>query len=382
MSEAPVPNRDDGNSDQSDGPPSAGRAPPDETPASCSDSSSSSDDDAGEPLAKRKRQQSEVTVDPRIDALYDQVSLLTNIIMHQQYNSNNQVVEQPNSSNADFLTNPSASTAKKLELGPCKTDFDDKKFIKPADHKRLQQLIELQHFNTANWQHVRYNKALQDMIAQPGFCNLKINEELCCLNKGKDFLAPTELITAALTNAGLQQRELLQSGLQNIIDWAHKNPSELNPDSLFDRISETFGKSSPSYKLTEQSLQIMCGKRAECIESRRRRLLAEISDRNVQAALSSIPPSEEYLFDKSKLTALIHSLGGPHFWLSQSQNYQKDKPNLKRKAPEPTPSTSKYYSQHRQSSQNNNKKPTTKQNYPNKNNNSANKQQSFRNKKK
>lgn len=344
-----------------------------------SNTDSSSDEE--EPACKKRKPDPKVTVDPRIDALCNQVSLLTNIIMQHQYANSTvntcEVVEQNDKTNAEFLTNPSTTTSKLLELGICKTDFDDKKFIKPADEHRLRLLADLQHFNSPTWQHVRYNKVLHDMTAQPGFCNLKINEELCCLNKSKDFLASTELVIAALTNGLLHQRELLQSGLQGIIDWAHKNPTELNTNNLFTKFSETFGESSPSYKISEQSLQIVCGKRAECIESRRHRLISEIPDKNIQAALSNIPPSVEYLFEKTKLASLIHSLGGPQFWLSQSQLYKKDKPSLKRKANDPTPSTSRYQPNQKPFSQENYKRQQSKPSYKNKNNN--NKPSSFRN---
>lgn len=344
--------------------------------SSSSETTSSSDDER----SCKKRRDPKVTVDPRVDALYNQVSALTSFIMHQQGIPNgnfSKSVEVPAVSEPDFLVNPSVSGSKLIDLGTCKTDFDDRNHIKPADESRLKQLIDLQHFNSPSWQHVRYRKALNDMIAQPGFCNLKINDEMCCLNKGKDYLAPTELVVAALTNALLYQRELLQTGLQGLVNWAHNNPAELNPNNMFIKITETFGKSSLSYKLSEQVLQILCGKRAECIEIRRQRLISEIPNKNIQAALLNVPPSEEFLFDRTRLTSLINSLGGPLFWIPQS----KDKPNLKRKFNEITPSSSQSntYNQHKNKSfQDNSKKQYKKRDYKNKNSNN-NKQNSFRN---
>ncbi|CAH0728290.1 unnamed protein product, partial [Brenthis ino] len=296
--------------------------------SSCSSSSSSSEPEEEEPPRKKSKRDAQVTVDLRIDALYEQVSFLTNLIMHQQCASSSNtnvtakttdVIEQPEQNNDDFLTNPCSITPKSLDLGFCKTDFDEKKVLKPADEQRLNQLIKLQHFNSSTWQHIRYKKALADMLAFPGFCNLKINDEICCLNKGKNFLASTEEIMAAITNALLYQRQLLQSGLQEIVNWSHNNPTELTSNNLFNKISEMFGNSSPSYKLSEQTLQIVCGKRAECIETRRKRLISEISDKSIQAALVNIPPSEEFLFEKTQLMSLVQSLGGPHYWLSPPQ---------------------------------------------------------------
>ncbi|CAH2210186.1 jg22141 [Pararge aegeria aegeria] len=358
---------------------------PDQEETSSSNSDSSSEQEQEGPRRKKLKRDSQVTVDPRIDALYNQVSFLTNLIMHQPCVSNlnahqNEIlIEKSNEVNSDFLTNPSTAKSKSLDLGFCKTDFDEKKVLKPADDKRLRQLMELQHFKSPTWQHIRYKKTLAELLASPGFCKLKINDEMCSLNKGKDFLAPTEDIMAATTNALLHQRELLQSGLQGIIDWAHKNPAELNPDRLFSKFTEAFGKSSSSYKLSEQTLQIVCGKRAECIELRRRRLIAEISDKSIQAALNNIPPSEEFLFDKTTLNTLIQSLGGPHFWIQPQA--PKIREHLKRKYKEPTPSTSRAQTQNKNNFRDNYKKQQTQHTYKGKNESyKQNKNTTFRNK--
>ena len=63
-------------------------------------------------------------------------------------------------------------------------------------------------------------------------------------------------------------------------------------------------------------MQFICGKRAECIENRRERLLSQLQNKNVQAALRRIPPSSEYFFSKEKLAPLIQSLEGSQNWLN------------------------------------------------------------------
>lgn len=314
---------------------------------STSSSSSDSGSELQEPARKKRKINTQVSVDSRIDVLQNQVSFLTNFLMHQQYVSNpnayeNNITVPNDAANNEFLTNPSLQCPQTLDLGLCETDFDERNVLKPANEKLLLQLIKLQQFNTDTWQHIRYKKALIDMLASPGFCKLKINNELCSLNTGKDFLASTEEIMAATTHALLQQRELLQLGLQTIINWAHSNPHELKSDTLFEKISETFGNTSPSFKLSEKTLQIVCGRRAECVEIRRKRLISAITNKNIQTAINNIPPSEEFLFDKIKLASLIHSLGGPHFWLEPQVNKNREHRN---KYKEPIPSTSKFKSQ-------------------------------------
>ena len=77
-------------------------------------------------------------------------------------------------------------------------------------------------------------------------------------------------------------------------------------------------------------LQVVCGKRAECIETRRERLLAEAPNKNVQGALRRIPPSSEYLFGKEYLVSLIQSLGGAQSWLRTPSYTNPRKPFRKR----------------------------------------------------
>ncbi|CAG5075522.1 Protein of unknown function, partial [Cotesia congregata] len=63
--------------------------------------------------------------------------------------------------------------------------------------------------------------------------------------------------------------------------------------------------------------EIICGKRASCIEARRERILTEAPNKQVQGALRRIPPSSEHLFGKENLSTLITSLGGAQTWLKE-----------------------------------------------------------------
>lgn len=102
------------------------------------------------------------------------------------------------------------TTRHTLDLGGLKTDIDEKKFIRPAEKEKLLMLNKLQGFNSLNWKEVRYSNALKTFAAKPGFKDLKINDELCYLDKGKDHLLSTERVMAGLTNAILDQREWLE----------------------------------------------------------------------------------------------------------------------------------------------------------------------------
>lgn len=114
----------------------------------------------------------------------------------------------------------------------------------------------------------------------------------------------------------MEQKELLKNNLQSIVDWAYADPTNFNPSSLFEKFSVLFGSDSSISKNLDQSLQIICGKRADLIENRRERILSEIPIKNVQAALRKIPPSINHLFAKNNLDPLIQSLGGTQSWLN------------------------------------------------------------------
>lgn len=323
---------------------SAGSVAPDggqpENSSSADASSSSSEDEAGyasPPPNKRRKYASHTYSDPRVDSLIAQVSYISNFVcqlsnntlntnLHHTSNNNLSGPSQAaHSSKADtqFLNNP-FSQSNNLTLGEINIDFDEKKIIPPANKERLVELENLQKFNTQAWKGIRYKKAMQSYTATPGFVGLKINDELCHYNNSKDYLASTEQLLASLSNAVLEHRQLLQNGLQSIIDWASVDSKNLNVSSLFEKFSSTFGPGSDVSKNSEISMQIICGKRAECIEVRRDRILKELANPNLRATLQNIPPDSEYLFSKATLQPIIQSLGGSQTWLS-TPSYLKEK---------------------------------------------------------
>lgn len=309
-----------------------------------SSSSSSSEDERGiasPPPNKRRRasrkysyKQVQTCSDPRLDTVIQQVSYISQYLTQipQIMTNASQVVQTPSSepipstSGQEFLNRPTELSGQnnKLALGEIETEFDNKKIIPLANKERLEELARLQQFDTPAWQGIRYKKALQSSLAQPGFIGLKINEELCHFNKSKDYLASTEQLLAGLSNSILEQRQLLKTGLQDLVDWASENSNNLNFNTLFDKITNLFGPGSATYKNLETTMQIICGKRAECIEVRRDRILKEISNINLKTTLQKIPPSREYLFSREALQPVIASLGGSQMWLN-TPNYLKDK---------------------------------------------------------
>ncbi|KAJ2953489.1 hypothetical protein O0L34_g1087 [Tuta absoluta] len=312
-------------------------------PISADDSSPSSEEEgtASQPPNKRRKMSlRDPQVDPRVDALMNQVSYLTNYLTQLPKiiacNSSQGACEgsgpstltQQNTENSknQFFENPCARS-EILSLGTLNIDFDEHKIIRPANKKRLEELSRLQQFNSPAWKGIRYKKPLQAHLATPGFIALKINEEFCHLNKTKDYLALSEQFLAGMSNALLEHREILKSGLQNIIDWASANSNSLNINTLFVKVTTNFGPGSRSYCNSENLMKLVCGKRAECIEIRRERILKEMNNPNLKAMLQNIPPSPEYLFSREALSPIIQSLGGAQSWLSVPAYLKEKRPS-------------------------------------------------------
>lgn len=238
--------------------------------------------------------------------------------------------------NQTFLEKPGTSfDTRRLDLGSFKTDVDEKRRLHPANKNRLEILNRLQRFGSVDWKEVRYSKALISFLASPGFTDLRLNKELCYLDRKKDLLLPVDRILGSLCNAVLEQKELLQNGLQGIVDWAFANPTNLSPEALFDRLSSVFGPGSQISKTSDQILQTICGKRAETIEGRRERLFGELPIKTTQSALRKIPLSAEYLFEKESLQALIQSLGGSQIWLNFPSYLSSKKPLIRKDTIQP-----------------------------------------------
>ena len=260
----------------------------------------------------------------RYQQLQDQINALASLIVQ---GSSSALVQNETPDN--FLTRP-AESKKILDFGELKTDIDEKKAVLPALKERLDILNILQRFGSSEWKEVRYSNTLRNFTAFPGFTDLRVNEELCYLDRKKDPILATERVLAGLSNAILEQKDVLKISLQEIVDWAFSNPRDFNPNTLFDKLSSAFGSGSQMLKNFDQIMQVICGKRAECIENRRERLLSELQNKNVQAALRRIPPSSEYLFSKEKLAPLIQSLGGSQNWLN-TPSYMTTKRPLQKK---------------------------------------------------
>lgn len=123
---------------------------------------------------------------PCLEALENKVSVLTTLL------SQGQAAASPGTSmrnNQTFLEKPETRPCTKtIDLGHHNTDVDEKRRLRPAKKERLETLSKLQRFDSAEWKEVRYAKALRNFLASPGFTELKVNEELCHLDRKKRYI--------------------------------------------------------------------------------------------------------------------------------------------------------------------------------------------------
>jgi len=182
-----------------------------------------SDRENSGPSSKRPHTYS---ANPSLESLQNQVNLLTSLLLQTPAAT---PVSRPGGINQTFSERPGTSfDTRKLDLGSFKTDVDEKRRLRPANKNRLEILNGLQRFGSVDWKEVRYSKALRSFLASPEFTDLRVNEELCHLDRKKDLLLPVDRVLGGLCNAVLEQKELLQNGLQGIVDWAFANPTNLS----------------------------------------------------------------------------------------------------------------------------------------------------------
>lgn len=201
-----------------------------------------------------------------------------------------------------------------LNLSHVTTSLKDPK-VSRADPEHLRRLDTLQKFGDPSWKDVRYTDALKLHIATPGFVDLEVNDELRQFVKGKDYTANSEKIIAAICNGLITQRDLLSQNLQEFINWTALSSTVLSSENIFDKISELFQPTSKFHKVSEEIMQMVCGKRAEYIENRRERILSELANKNLREGLRKIPPSSKHLFDEIQLRAYIQNTGGMDKWV-------------------------------------------------------------------
>lgn len=372
-----------------------------------SSSSSDSEDDRvgsaehqsdGRPTHRFKKRSKQVS-DLQFEFLSQQVAFLTKIItqthtpqVHGQGNNTAPIIDtQPTSVQNNnennlgtlILQPPSTSSVDKnlIKLSELTTTVKDPLFPKSND-SHLGKLTEIQRFKCNDWNNIRFSETQKKYVTTPGFVELSINDELRRFDTQSNDDYRNYLLErsfAAMSNAILTQKDELGNALQSLIDWSVDINTVLTPNAMFDKIGQLFNKESAYIKVTDDILQITCGRRADCINLRRESLLKQIPDDFHCGALHKIPPNAEFLFDDNLLSSYLHKIGGAEKLATSTKSSQQPQPgpsNQGRKVNDfHKPSTSRQTSEKffRQSANNKGKFDQSKTRNTSKFNNSKNK---------
>lgn len=244
-------------------------------------------------------------------------------------------VVMPSVEHDQFLRPPPVPSLKVDAITDLSVSIKDPVVAK-AIPERVAKISAMQRFESPDWNAVRYTDIQKKYAAFPAFTELRVNEELRRL---EDPFAPIrwyqmERSFAALSNAFLGQNESVNSALQALVDWSASPGLQLTPSCLFEKLTELFGKDSNYKAVSHDILQIICGKRAEVLELRRRSLLKPLKDKYLREDIEKIPPSAEYMFNPQPLASYLQKVGG-------IDKLQKEKPKGQPPRPKsPVPSTS------------------------------------------
>ena len=171
----------------------------------------------------------------------------------------------------------------------------------------LDLLKKLQHFDSEEWNSVRYADVQKNYCSKPGFIELECNDEVKPFEKCQNLLV-TEKSLAAISHALIIQNEALQKGFEDLIKWANTDSNILTSKSLYDKINEIF-MAGTFQKPALDALQLVCGRRADLIEQRRDAILACVKDKFIRGTLRKIPPSTQYLFENNAFSEALKNNG-------------------------------------------------------------------------
>lgn len=305
---------------------------------SAQDSDSDSSSSSGSSPKKRKSRRDSQTVSyAHFDFLSQQIAFLANLISKNTDTENTNSINKNTTSvsiNELNLRRPEDIINKNCKLqilSEISTTVKDPIYPK-ANDTFLKKLSELQRFKCDDWYAVRFSDAQKKYLATPGFVELSVNDELkrfeSAMLKEDSRSYLLERTFAALTNAILCQKDELHKTLQSLVDWSNESRESLTPSSLFEKVEKLFSKESSYSKVTDDLLQIVCGRRADFINIRREAMLRQISEGFHRDVLHKIPPSTESLFNDEAVQTYLQKIGGPDKLTTSTksvpQTYSKD----------------------------------------------------------
>lgn len=277
---------------------------------SSSDEDGDNEDNTLPPTPKRACTSDNVS-DQRLDYLQKQVSELKYLLTRNYHD-----VPRPTADNDGLLDSlrDDDSVASGL-VKPDDPDFewDDcttSESVKRTAESKLNYLRKIQHFDSTEWNSVRYTDAQKKYISSPAFTNLAMNDELLAFETKFCQSRSLDQSFGALTNMLISQKEALQAALKDLLTWSAESDTHLTRASLTTKVHELFSKTCPYMSVSKDILQLVCGRRASIIEHRRENALSAVRDKYNKAILRKIPPSCENVFQAKEFSDAVSKLGG------------------------------------------------------------------------
>lgn len=176
-------------------------------------------------------------------------------------------------------------------------DFDPKTIEQepaiPAPSKKMEKFgIECQKLGTNSFNKIRHLEIQKKFKAFPVFNDLKINPQLNIKGQAMEELTKSDCFTAYLSHGLLLQREAFLEGLKKLV--------ELNPDCRENAQSLLWSDNANFKSLSDNLLQLTCGRRAEIIEQRRK--MVKPNSAYITSLLKNIPPSTTHLFEEKEFS--------------------------------------------------------------------------------
>ncbi|CAH0405105.1 unnamed protein product [Chilo suppressalis] len=287
--------------------------------SSSSDSSSSSSTSSSSSLGcRRKKNRKHSRRNRKFDYLINEIhnlkSQLNKSCFESPLTDNNEYAESCIDSNisGDLFeqteaSQPDGSTESNTDFNITLVTKLKEPSVPKASREHLEQLKELQHFDSPEWNNVRYAELQKQYAHSPGFVELDPNDEIKQFDSSK-FCINMEKAFAAVTSSLLKQKDVLESEIRKFLMWAYSE-KDISYNEIYLKLNEVFTNSDYT-KVCSDSLQLVCGHRAELVQHRRETILASVKDAYHKSALRKIPPSCSNLFDSEKFSTAIEKAGG------------------------------------------------------------------------
>lgn len=299
--------------------------------SSSSSTSSSSTDSSSSSGNRKQRSRKRKNKNRKFDKLFDDISKIK-----QQLSSRAVYTDYHSCANEDYseldanvsgelfegesytgLTpEPIAEPAAQVEFRLAISTKTKEPHVPQAPPEFVEQLNSLQRFNNEDWRNVRYLDVQKHYVHKPGFVNLQPNDEVARYDASSST-GNMEKAFAGITYGLLKQRDALQNEIRDFLTWARQTDT-LKYNEINDKLQDIFSKGE-YVKTSNDTLQLVCGHRAELIQKRRETILASVKDSFHKAALRKVPPSASNLFEADKFSSILEKAGGTKkvFWDNQ-----------------------------------------------------------------